>query len=109
MISNSYAIFRCKIPGLDNDTWDNGSPEHQALVKFYIPPSDTYPFDRCHLYDRDNSTVHTNTSIHVPMVKCKEWVYSTSIFRNTFTQQVRILQTVSWLYNIHVPSDKHVR
>ena len=82
-------IFRCKIPGLDNDTWGDSSPAHKALVKFYIPPSDTYPYDRCHLYDRGNLTVRSNTSI--PMVKCNEWVYSTAVFQNTFTQQVGIL------------------
>ena len=78
--------FRCKIPGLDNDTWDDDSLEHQALVKYYIPPSDTYPYDRCHLYDRSNSS-ESNGSL----VKCNTWVYDTSVFGKTFTTQVRSL------------------
>ena len=67
---------------MENDTWDVFSPEHDALVKYYIPPSDKYPYDRCHLYDHSNNSA-SNTS----QIKCNEWVYDTSIFENTFTKQ----------------------
>lgn len=77
---------RCKIPGLDNDTWNDNSPEHQALVKYYIPPSDTYPYDRCHLYDRSNGSVANNS-----MVKCDTWVYDTSVFGETFTTKESLI------------------
>ena len=80
--------FRCKIPGLFNDTWDVKSIEHRDLVNYYIPPSDTYPYDRCHLYIRDNSTVEKSENF--PMVKCKEWVFDPSVFTNTLVKQVHM-------------------
>ena len=83
-------FFRCKIPGLDNDTWNVKSSAHQALVNYYIPPSDKYPYDRCHLYEHGNVTVFSssNVTMNASAVLCKEWVYDTSVFESTFTKEV---------------------
>lgn len=81
---------RCKIPGLDNDTWDITSQEQEALVKYYIPPSDDYPYDRCHLYSRNGSSLFGNGNIS-NQVKCNEWVYDTSVFTATFTKQANLV------------------
>lgn len=81
---------RCKIPGLDNDTWDITTQEQEALVKYYIPPSDDYPYDRCHLYSRNGSSLFGNGNIS-NQVKCNEWVYDTSVFKATFTKQANLV------------------
>ena len=86
-------FFRCKIPGYDNDTWDIHSEEQEELVKRYIPPSDTYSYDRCHLYYYTNdSLLHSNGDVvlNASEIKCKEWVYDTSVFQTTFTKKVSI-------------------
>ena len=44
------------------------------------------PYDRCHLYDRSNSSVSNNS-----LIKCHEWVYDTPVFQNTFTKQVDLV------------------
>ena len=97
-----YILPRCKIPGLKNDTWDD--PPYD--VNYFIPPSNNYPYDRCHLYDRGNNTVNTNTSkpTNNTEVKCKEWVYATSTFESTFTKQVSLfiailICPIEWFYS----------
>ena len=78
---------------MDNDTWDVSSPSHEVLVKYYIPPSDKFPYDRCHLYDHSNNSVSNNS-----LIKCKEWVYDTSVFENTFTKQVDLVcDNADWI------------
>ena len=76
---------RCKIPGLNNDSWDNTEDD---LVKKYIPPSSDYPYDRCHLYDHSNDNSTTNSTTNSSEVKCNHWVYDTAVFKSTFVKQV---------------------
>ena len=71
---------------MDNDTWNVNSPEHEAQIKYYVPPSDKFPYDRCHLYDHSNNSVSNNS-----LIKCQQWVYDTSVFENTFTKQVDLV------------------
>ena len=85
--------FRCKIPGYDNDTWEIQSKEQEELVKQYIPPSDTFKYDRCHLYlYKNDSDFHSNdyAVANRSEIKCNEWVYDTSVFETTFTKKVGV-------------------
>ncbi|XP_060070292.1 organic cation transporter protein-like [Ylistrum balloti] len=87
---------RCKIPGLGNDTYDIHSAYQQNLVNNYIPPSDdaSHDYDQCHLYSFDYNNVKFDNSsrpINASLVKCNEWVYSESIFVETFTSKYNIV------------------
>ncbi|OWF45912.1 organic cation transporter protein-like [Mizuhopecten yessoensis] len=88
---------RCKIPGLENDTYDIHSAYQQNLVNNYIPPStddDTFDYDQCHLYSFDYNNVKFDNSsrpINASLVKCHEWVYSDSVFEETFTSKFNIV------------------
>ncbi|XP_021362890.1 organic cation transporter protein-like [Mizuhopecten yessoensis] len=88
---------RCKIPGLENDTYDIHSAYQQNLVNNYIPPStddDTLDYDQCHLYSFDNNNVkfdNPSRPINASLVKCHEWVYSDSVFKETFTSKFNIV------------------
>lgn len=78
-------IFRCKIPGYDNDTYLEQNENHRQLINWSIPlPEDTHSvlkYDRCHVIQRDESNV-------TRLVKCSEWVYDRSVFEETFTSKV---------------------
>ncbi|XP_060081317.1 organic cation transporter protein-like [Ylistrum balloti] len=88
---------RCKIPGLDNDTYDIHSTYQQNLVNNYIPPpldGDTHDYDQCHLYSIDYNNVtfyNSNRPINASRTECKEWVYSESVFKETFTSKFNIV------------------
>ncbi|XP_033741882.1 organic cation transporter protein-like [Pecten maximus] len=88
---------RCKIPGLENDTYDIHSTYQQKLVNNYIPPpsgDDTHDYDQCHLYSFDYNDVKFDNSsrpINASIVECSEWVYSDSVFKETFTSKFNIV------------------
>ncbi|OWF45914.1 organic cation transporter protein-like [Mizuhopecten yessoensis] len=88
---------RCKIPYFENDTYDISSAFHQNLINNYIPPSsddDTLDYDQCHLYSFDyNNAKFDNSSrpINASLIKCNDWVYSDSMFKETFTTKLNIV------------------
>ncbi|XP_033741881.1 organic cation transporter protein-like [Pecten maximus] len=88
---------RCKIPGLQNDTYGIYNAYHENLVNNYIPPpSDdaTDDYDRCHLYSFDYNDVMFDNSgrpINASLVECTDWVYSDSVFKETFTSKFNIV------------------
>ncbi|XP_060086238.1 organic cation transporter protein-like [Ylistrum balloti] len=88
---------RCKIPGLENDTYNVQSSYHLELVNNYIPPSadeTTLDYDRCHMYLFNASDVIFDKSskpVNASLVKCTEWVYSNSLFDETFTSKFNIV------------------
>ncbi|OWF44983.1 Organic cation transporter protein [Mizuhopecten yessoensis] len=88
---------RCKIPELENDTYAIHSAYQQNLVNNYIPPSSdhvTLDYDRCHMYSFDYNNVKFDNSsrpINASLVKCNEWVYSESAFKETFTSKYNIV------------------
>ena len=104
-MTHTCFLSRCKIPGLDNDTYEIQDEFHQSLVATAIPPgSDGHVYDQCRVY----TDIHRgNSSIE----KCNEWVYDTSVYKNTFAKQVSgtrlslkgtvrisMFSNVQWLY-----------
>ena len=74
--------FRCKIPGLDNDTYEIQNEYHQNLVNVTIPSgSEDHLYDQCHVY---LNGLDGNSSKE----RCTEWVYDTSVYKNTFAKEV---------------------
>ncbi|XP_061167471.1 organic cation transporter protein-like isoform X1 [Saccostrea echinata] len=86
---------RCKIPGLENDTWEIQSPEHAHLINITIPPSNLplFEYDRCHVIDIRTSGNHSGTS---EVKKCNEWVYDSSVFYVTFTSKHNLVCGDKW-------------
>ena len=82
-----YIIFsppfcRCKIPGLDNDTYEVQDYGHEVLINATIPAGLKFQYDRCHVFATQNG----NSSQE--LVECTEWVYDASLYKHTFTKQV---------------------
>lgn len=82
MMGNIILLYtpdhRCKIPGLENDTWEIQGDWHQDLVNTYIPPSLDYDYNRCNVY---------KNGLNTSQVKCTEWVYSKEVFEESFTSE----------------------
>jgi len=94
-IFKCIVVFRCKIPGLDNDTFEIQSPQHQAYINQTIPLSDdpTLTYDRCHVYDVYNATSNYGNAT---LRQCTEWVYDKSVFTETFTSKV-CYRALQWM------------
>ncbi|XP_033740113.1 organic cation transporter protein-like [Pecten maximus] len=96
-ISLILFMCRCKIPDLENDTYIIRSHYQQNLINNYIPPSwddDTLDYDQCHLYSFDHQNVKFDNSsrpVNASLVQCNEWVYSDSVFDETFTSKFNIV------------------
>ncbi|XP_060081316.1 organic cation transporter protein-like [Ylistrum balloti] len=87
---------RCKVPGLENDTYDIHSTYQQNLVNNYIPPSvdESQNYDRCHLYAFDYNDVKFDNSgrpINATLVKCDKWVYSDSVMKESLSTKLDIV------------------
>lgn len=92
IVGYSYSFYgavpdhRCKIPGLDNDTYEIWGSWHQEQVEKYIPPAEKSqalkgPYDRCTLrvfQPNGSSTIE----------KCHQWVYSRKYFEETLMTEV---------------------
>ncbi|XP_069129266.1 organic cation transporter protein-like isoform X2 [Argopecten irradians] len=86
---------RCKIPGLENDSYDIQNYYHQHLIDSYIPPSgdESYEYDQCHIYSIDEEVLFDNLSrpTNVSLIECNEWVYSDAVFKETFSSKLNIV------------------
>ncbi|XP_078335241.1 organic cation transporter protein-like [Crassostrea virginica] len=78
---------RCKIPGLDNDTFQAQNDWHRQMINQSIPvpedPTSIHQYDRCHVIQ-----YKSNTS---SLIKCTEWVYDTSVFDETFASKLNLV------------------
>ena len=69
--------FRCKVPGLANDTYAFQNNYHRDLVNSSIPKKSDGSYEEC--------LVVLNGSLE----RCTEWVYDRSVFTSTVNSQVR--------------------
>lgn len=79
---------RCKLPGYSNDTFAVQSSYHQSLINRTIPDSDNslHKYNQCYMYRYNNiSSVYDGGNR--TLVKCIEWVYDKSVFKETFTSK----------------------
>ena len=64
--------FRCRIPNLENDTYEISSPHHQTLVDLYIPKG-ALP----------NTYKGCSIRLNASEVECNSWVYSKEFYART--------------------------
>jgi hypothetical protein len=88
--------FRCKIPNLDNDTYEIRNDYHQYLINKYIPPPSSKSFrdeyNKCEIrvfYTNETENNHHSSSNNTNFVlqKCNQWVYSKKYFQNTLVTE----------------------
>lgn len=102
MISYGYPLYastpqhRCKLPGVENDTYEIWSEEHRELVNLYIPyDQKLQSYHKCEIrtfpsesdrdeYIRSNGTKQGSSELE----KCKEFVYSKVYFEKTLSSYV---------------------
>lgn len=85
---------RCKIPGLDNDTYEIQGQFHEDLLNKTIPLSadPTLTYDQCRMYDTGNALLDlSRRQSNATLVKCTEWVYDKSVFYETFTSKANFV------------------
>ena len=89
---NKIVHFRCALPNYPNDTYEIQSEYHQHLINLTIPENEEkdVDYDQCHV------------NINGTKTKCSKWVYSTEIYKSTFTSEV------SLIYNIYFHT-KHIQ
>ena len=85
------SYFRCKIPGLDNDTYVVQDSLHENLINLTIPRTSAGLYDRCHIFETGEigygePLVSANRTRAVK--PCTEWVYDETVFRSTLTAKV---------------------
>lgn len=85
MVVNVFLLgipeHRCKIPGLDNDTYKVQNEFHQFLINQTIPAgTEDHVYDQCHVIITEGRSKATKQ-------KCTEWVYDTTVYKNTFAKQ----------------------
>lgn len=80
VFTDALPEFRCKLPMLENDTYEIFSSEQQRLVDLYIPPGKGHvTYDGCHLY---NTTTHNRSE-----TECNQWVYSKKYYDQTIVTE----------------------
>ncbi|VDI31068.1 MFS transporter, OCT family, solute carrier family 22 (organic cation transporter), member 4/5 [Mytilus galloprovincialis] len=82
---------RCKLPMLDNDTYEITSEYQRHLVNITIPESDdkTIDYDRCHyyVYPFGESPSKQNAT----KITCTEWVYDKSVITKSFASEMHLV------------------
>ena len=74
--------FRCKIPSLDNDTYESMGRWHESEINKYIPlENDNQTLKKCHI-----KIYSTNENF--TLQKCDSWVYSKKYFEATLNSEV---------------------
>ncbi|KAK7503322.1 hypothetical protein BaRGS_00005587, partial [Batillaria attramentaria] len=77
----SAPAHRCKLPGLDNDTYAIQNEAHEALVSETIPVDKDGAYDDCQMYTDSEGTFGNGT------YACHAWVYDRSDFVSTIITQ----------------------
>ena len=87
---------RCKIPGLDNDTYAVQNEHHQELIDTFIPQTEKngiMAYSKCDIYVNHNMS-YPDGGIQNGTIgerkSCDSWVYDWSIFTSTAAAEVRI-------------------
>lgn len=76
---------RCKLPGYNNDTFENQSYQHTQLIQEWIPRDGTKnKYDRCYIY-------HGNGTNSTEKIKCTEWVYDKTVYKQTFASKLNMV------------------
>ena len=82
---------RCQIPELGNDTYAIQGPNHNSLVHKYIPLDVDGVYDKCNLFNIDQSAAsfdNDSRPINANKTKCSAWVYDKTLFYDTFVMKV---------------------
>ena len=91
---NSHTLVhycRCKLPGVENDTYEVQGNYHQGLINATIPSGyEDQLYDECHIYEPgEHSKYKTGDKpVNGTKVKCTAWVYDTTVYENTFAKEV---------------------
>ncbi|KAK6170805.1 hypothetical protein SNE40_019109 [Patella caerulea] len=88
-------LFRCAIPGLDNDTFAVQSVYHQKLINETVPYEDIdneYKVSKCELYTPGTYEYDSNNQpINATITACARYVYDQSVFAATATTKLNMV------------------
>ncbi|XP_053397695.1 organic cation transporter protein-like [Mercenaria mercenaria] len=88
---------RCKLPRIDNDTYEVQGKWHEILINRSIPyvkdDDDVYEYSDCDMFATNPNTSYNdlNTPVNTSEKECDKWVYDKSTFKNTFITQANLI------------------
>ena len=91
MMYCKFTFCRCKVPGLENDTFALQGDWHEHIIQNYITNASHGKFSKC--TRRRNETNEQLNATEI-LTSCKEWVYDTSTLGNTVTSEVSVFQSL---------------
>ena len=94
---------RCQIPELGNDTYAIQGPNHNSLIHKYIPLDVDGDYDKCNLFNIDQSAVsfdNDSRPINANKTKCSAWVYDKTLFYDTFVMKVNFKSIQTCYMNV---------
>ncbi|XP_076466620.1 organic cation transporter protein-like [Babylonia areolata] len=97
IVTLAVPSHRCRVPGLDNDTFEIQSEWHRHLVQSSIPSTRTsdghVTYDKCQVYVNASTYYHdvsngsladvNVTEVERQTIGCESWVYDRSEFEST--------------------------
>jgi hypothetical protein len=101
--------YRCRVPGLANDTYDVLRPAQITMTNFTVPldhkDEEVMQYTSCEIYtgpvtvnsssSTPGYTIDTNTSGDTS--KCDAWVYDTSVYQTTVVSDVSMTSLYIYL------------
>jgi hypothetical protein len=91
-----FISLRCKIPELNNDSYEIQNEYHKHLISKYIVIKSENPtvYDECRIkVYTDNNTTNSTSSEYI-LQSCDSWVFSKAIFNKTIVTDVRRFKNI---------------
>lgn len=87
-------LDRCRIPGLDNDSFAVQNEHHQQLIDHYIPQisvDGVVKYSECNIFivHQNLTRGKTDNETDKEQERCGSWVYDWSVFSSTAAAEVR--------------------
>lgn len=93
MLECASKFIRCKIPELDNDTYEIQGDFHRLLIDKYIPLKQDGKYETCLVNVFNSTRLNSNSSFYE--TNCDEYVYSKKFYEKTLVTDVSIIEYVT--------------
>ena len=92
---NEFLNCRCFVPGFDDIKNQSLEQYTNSTILERSIPWDTQigSFSQCFMYDINSTSGNSSLT-----VKCKEWVYDTSVYQSTIVSEVRNQRRYLFIY-----------
>ena len=101
----NHCHFRCKVPGIQSDTFATSSDSESQVVDRYIPRGRNGRYRKCQIMSGLNDTelatdVYSKRGVAGNLSSCMEWVYDQSVMKRTLVSEVS-RKYIGYNYSCH--------